>query len=333
MNSPTEAIAFDVLEQAAEWFATLRAEDATPEQTQRWQAWLAASEAHRKAWQRVEAVGRQFDNVNAEKEQASALHALDAAAKGRQQRRRSLKMLVLLCATGAVAWGGSRSSLVQQSWLASVADYATGIGEMRQVTLADGSSVWLNTASALDAQFDSQLRRLHLRSGEILVETARDTMQPPRPLVVDTAQGRLRAIGTRFSVRQTEGLTTLAVFEGAVEVAPADTQQRLIVEAGQQVAFDNDRIDTPQPADTARQAWSNGVLFADHMRLDDFVAELARYRRGHLGCAPDVAELRVSGAFPLRDMDKTFAMLAAALPVEVKSTLPWWSTVQARREE
>ncbi|WP_261014827.1 FecR family protein, partial [Streptococcus mitis] len=87
--------------------------------------------------------------------------------------------------------------------------------------LADGTHIWLNALSAMDVRFDAQQRLLHLRFGEVLIDTAKDLQ---RPFLVDTAHGHLRALGTRFSVLHGEDNTTLNVFDGRVEVRTADGQ-------------------------------------------------------------------------------------------------------------
>jgi transmembrane sensor len=77
-----------------------------------------------------------------------------------------------------------------QAW---VADYRTAIGEQREIILADGTRLWLNTASAINVYFNARERRIQLVTGEIFIATAKDTR---RPFQVDTAQGQLRALGT-----------------------------------------------------------------------------------------------------------------------------------------
>ncbi|MFP3374059.1 FecR family protein, partial [Pseudomonas sp. SIMBA_068] len=84
--------------------------------------------------------------------------------------------------------------------------------------LADGSQLWLGAQSAVDLEFSALSRVLKLRFGEILVETAAD---PRRPFFVDTAQGRMQALGTRFAVCQLGDSTRLNVYAGAVEVCTA----------------------------------------------------------------------------------------------------------------
>ena len=47
---------YAILQEAAEWFAVLRGDDAGPAEQQAWERWHAMSPAHRAAWRRVEAV-------------------------------------------------------------------------------------------------------------------------------------------------------------------------------------------------------------------------------------------------------------------------------------
>ena len=159
----------------------------------------------------------------------------------------------------------------------------------------------------------------------MLVDTAQDST---RPLVVDTLHGRLRALGTRFTVRLLDEATCLAVYGGAVEVRSIGGATR-IVSAGSQVTFSATVIDKTEAADPAREAWSRGVLLAENMALQDVVAELNRYHHGHIGVSPEVAQLRVLGGYPLHDADKTLRMLAAVLPLRIKRTLPWWTSIEA----
>jgi len=326
-----DAIAFGTLQQAAEWFALLRSDSISDSDRIGWQKWLSANAEHRRAWARVEAVSQQFETFTPEPEQSAAVNALDASSRLRKQRRRALKMLTLLCSAGGVSWMAAQLDPVQRTWLAFSSDYSTAVGETKDVLLADGTQVWLNTASALNARFQPDLRRLVLLSGEILIETAQDPEQPARPFVVDSAQGRMRALGTRFTVRQLDGMTRLSVYAGAVEITPVKSSAPpQIIAAGQQALFSAEQIETPAVVDPANQAWAKGVLFADQLTLADFVAELSRYHKGYLACAPEVADLRVVGAYPLHDMNKTFAMLETALPVTVKTTFLWWVSIQAR---
>ena len=101
-----------------------------------------------------------------------------------------------------------------------------------------------------------------------------------------------------------------------------------IIQAGEQATFSVQRIDATEPTTPATAAWTQGMLLADGMPLGVLAAELARYRKGVLRCDPAVANLRVSGTFPLADTDRSLAMLAATYPVVVASRLGgYWVTL------
>ena len=292
---------YAILQQAAEWFAVLRGEDADGADRLAWERWHASSSAHRAAWRRVEAVSAEFRGLPGE----PARVALDEAGpRHREAQRRGLvKGLLTLC----LATGLGGASLLRRdtrAWIAGVqAGQKTAVGEIRQLALPDGSQLWLNTATALDIDYTASLRRIALHGGEILLDSARDGQLPARPLVVDTVHGRLRALGTRFTVRQEDDATLLAVYEGRVEVAPRDGAVPRIVPAGFQLRFGSDGAGQPFALAPNADAWTEHRLVPDQMRLDDFLAQLSRYRRGHLGCAPEVAHLRLVGSYPLADTE------------------------------
>ncbi|XCY77536.1 FecR domain-containing protein [Pseudomonas sp. CBR-F] len=315
MNSPGK-LSHASLEQAAQWYVRLQDQ---PEAAQHWQAWLGQSPEHQAAWGYVERVSQRFAPL------AEQSHSASRAL--RSSRRQTLKTLLVLCAGSTLAWGTWRNTALPRLVGGWSADYATAGGETREALLDDGSRLWLNALSALDVRFDRVQRLLHLRFGEVLIETAKD---PKRPFLVETEQGRLRALGTRFSVLQDGDSTLLNVFEGRVEVRTAASRQQRIIEAGQQVAFTRDGFNLHSPASATREAWSRGVLLADNLPLGQLVAELNRFRPGHLGCDPAVAQLPVMGSFPLKDSDHALRLLQAALPIQVDTLMPWWVTVRPK---
>ncbi|KAF1043381.1 MAG: Protein FecR [Herbaspirillum frisingense] len=313
--------AFDDLQQAAEWFAALRAEDAGQAERLEWRRWMDGDERHRAAWKRVEAVNAEFGVM------PPALTHHDLTPTG-GRRRQAVKALVWLAAGVTVAGGVGTSREVRGYLAALNAQYRTGVGETGRQQLADGTLLWLNTASAADAEYSDVLRRIVLHCGEIMVQTAHDKRDPARPLVVDVPAGRMQALGTRFLVRLDDSGTLLTVLEGKVMISPSGRGAPLMVEAGSRVRFDANRINTPTPADESMAAWSRNLLMPDGMRLDEFLAELGRYRRGYLGCAPEVASLRLVGVYPLNDTDRVLNALEASLPVRIRRILPWWVSVE-----
>lgn len=317
-----------VMEQAAEWYAVLSSEDATKQEYADWRAWLESDPTHRKAWGYVESISHRFEPLQTTTAPRQTAEGLWQANTRLIQRRRVLASIAILVGTGLVGWGTWRHTplpLLARAWQA---DYDTATGETRELTLSDGSRIWLNTATALSQTYDTHKRHLNLLKGEIFISTAAD---PSRPFTVDTPQGRLKALGTRFTVRLDGEQTLLAVYEGAVQ-----TRTRLgkisTLEAGQQVRFSSEAVNTVEAAQATREAWTRGVLVAQDITLREVVAELRRYRHGHLGLAPEVANLRVFGNFPLTNIDKTLEMLADTLPVRIHRLLPWWVSIEPQKD-
>jgi len=315
------------MERAAQWYALLISGEASAADRARWQAWLAAHPHHRQAWEFVESVSQRvlapLRGAPDPRQMAAKVCAVHARAR---TRRRVLAGIGALAGAGALGWTARSGSPVAGAIAAWTADYRTGRGDIRRFTLADGSQVWLNTASALDADMRADLRRLTLAAGEILVSTAHGDA---RSFVVDTPQGRMRALGTRFTVRREPAGTFLAVYEGAVEIRTADTGAVRVIPAGRQTRFDAGRIAAGAPADAAREAWSRGELIAWDLSVADVVEELGRYEAAHISLAPEVAQRRVFGTFPLRDVDGALAMLARAASLQVSRPWPWWISVAA----
>src|SRR5690606_33586604 len=141
--------------------------------------------------------------------------ALSRVSRG---RRAAVAKLAILLAALPAGWLGWRA-VKEKGW---AADYRTALGERRDIRLADGTRVTLNTRTAIDVRFDSRQRTIILREGEILVQTAPDTAYPRRPFKVQSIEGGMEALGTRFSVREDGGRTHLAVLEGAVRITPKD---------------------------------------------------------------------------------------------------------------
>lgn len=317
MTSPRER---QVLREAAQWFARLGANPDSADVQAQWLAWHQADPSHQWAWERLDLLHAQMAGVP----RPLAYRVLDKLARQTPAlpRRTLLKGLLLGAGLGAAGWQGYRRS---PTWLA---DLHTATGERREETLADGSRLLLDTASAVDLAFDASTRLLILRAGAIQLTTASD----PRPLIVRSAQGDLRALGTRFSVRQEQGSTRLSVFQHAVAVSPVHaTGPQRIVEAGQGLTFD-DRSSSPvESLAVDADSWTRGRLQVDGWRLDRLLAELQRYRSGYLGCADDIGGLRVSGSYPLDDIDMALGVIARALPIRVERYTRYWTRLVAAR--
>ena len=310
-------VSSQVAEQAVHWLLEMQQGALTPRQQAAWQQWLNAHSEHQRAWEQIQQVNQRLRGM------PSPLAHAALNAPRTSSRRQALKLLLILGAGSAAAW-----SLRQQHILPPLsADYRSPVGQRRTVQLADGSQLQLNTGSAVDVHFDGRQRLVRLLEGEILLTSrAGDT-----PLRVLTGQGLLSSQAARLNVRQFNDHTQLAVLAGQVEVMPNNySGLPLSVDAARQVNFTRKGWDTPRATDANCGAWADGMLVAAHMRLEDFLNELGRYRRGQLNCDPQVANLLLSGSYPLDNSERILDLLEISLPVKVRRFTRYWVTVQAR---
>lgn len=323
-----------VLDAAIAWQLRLDAGRGATEAADRaaLQAWLAAHPDHARVW-------RQLGQLDAELAAGAPGPATRAVLQqpARPATRAVGRLLGLLLAVGVGLAVFDRFQPATQL----LADLHTGTGERRALSLPDGSRLHLDTRSAVDLAFDDRRRAVVLRAGRIAIETARPAgsgVGDPRPFVVLTPDGSLRALGTRFTAQAEEGATRLTVTEAAVAARPArcaaspaqacDGERR--VQAGQTVRVQADQVGPTQPAPPEADAWKDGMLVVEDRPLGEVVAELARYRPGRLAVDPAVAGLRVTGTLPLENTDQALLALTAAVPVEIVRITRWWVRLRPR---
>jgi len=316
-NAPVSA---GVLEAAIAWKLSLDDASGTPDERNAFMRWHAASEEHARAWRQLGALDQRVSAAA-----GPARQALQQSRVG--LRRRVAKVgggLAGMFLLGSLlAWVGA-PSLSASYWLA---DQRTATGELRTLRLEDGTLLSLNTHTAVDIDYEGDQRVLVLHQGEISVETGHDD---PRPLLVRTDDGRLRPLGTRFLVRREANGTRLEVMQSSVAAMPVNSGDELVLREGQQVLMNANGLGQVGPVEPGADAWTRGMLVVDNVRLADLLAQLGEYRSGHLGVADEVADLRVTGSFPLTNTDLALASLVPALPVKIERHTQWWVNVVPR---
>jgi transmembrane sensor len=313
----------DIIEQAAQWM--MRTADAPDAATEAACAqWRQADARHELAWQRLQGISQDLKAATGGKVSGATAGQTILRYCDQRSRRSAVKWMVGGIGLGTLGWVGARQGL----WDGSTV-YRTATGERRVVNLPDGTVLTMNTGSVVALRYDAEQRRIDLRSGEILIATAVDSAG--RPFGVKTPNGLLTPLGTRFVVRQMDdsrGATRVAVFEGAVRVEPsARGQMARVVQAGQQAEFDGRTLSPAVPVEGKGPAWTEGILLANRMRLDRFLAELGRYRAGILRCDADVADREVTGAFRIDDTDKALEVLASVLDLALRYRTRYWVNV------
>ncbi|UVE47898.1 FecR domain-containing protein [Pseudomonas chlororaphis] len=309
-----------VRDSAIDWLVRAQSGLMSAAEHQALQQWRQASAEHEYAWQRVSSLPLLLQpgaNLLAD---ATARRALESAGADPQRRRQVLKCLLALGLFGGISWQGADSTLVRSA----LATYRTSIGERRRWALADGSSLWLNTASAVNLELTPQQGTVQLIEGEMALDARAES--PAVQLL--TPDAVLYGRGAHLLVRHDRQGTQVTVLRGLVQVSARHHWLPVPLEAGWQTRVDSQGVGAPSRVDLLMaQAWLRGILPAERMRLDTLLAELSRYRPGILRCSAEVAALRVTGSFQLDDTDAALALVASTLPVRIERRTRYWVTV------
>ncbi len=198
-------------------------------------------------------------------------------------------------------------------WLAR-GDYRAATGQQQTVTLADGSTLKLNTDTAISVALKEDIRRLLLHRGEAFFTVAPDAV---RPFEVSAGGGTIRALGTAFHVRTDAARVTVTVTEHSVRVMTHGANAT-DVRTGERLTYGADGpIGDIQQVDITRTlAWQRHRLIFENQPLAEVLEELARYRSGWILLHdPSLRSLPVTGVFNTERPDHIFPVIEQSLPI------------------
>jgi len=308
-----------IAEEAAEWVVRLSSNDASSEEQLEFVGWLKRSPLHLSAYLGIERTWAALSKVDASRRldvtallaepETNVVHLGGSSShSGAGARRHSVISALAACALLACA-----GLIWFQLQLAN--RYTTGVGEQRTLRLSDGSTIVLNTDTAVRVSFTDAVREVRLLHGEALFNVAKNRARPFR---VRSAEVIAQAVGTSFVVRRKPSETVVTVIEGEVAVvdsarvavaAPTVVPDLAVhVTAGTRadVAADK-KVRTARVANAAAvTSWRSGRLIFDGEPLAEVVAEFNRYNEVQLVLEPsELANERISAVF---DADQPLAL-------------------------
>ena len=300
--------------QAARWAIRLSAGSLLPREQQELDAWLQSDPRNRGAFVRAQATWLDLDRVAALGRPGAAERSWpDVQGQAPMLRRR----WVLAAGLGAVAATGIGGWL---SWQARRDSYVCGEGEVRRVTLTDGSVMTLNSDSYVRVSYSPARRSISLERGEALFEVTKNSA---RPFVVSAGNLSVRAVGTAFAVRKGDSKTDVTVAEGVVEVSDAadllrQLPTRLVANELAIETHTGIRVKRLTPEDLDRRlAWREGMLDFDGQTLAEAAAEINRHGGKPIRIDdPRLASRPVVGLFQAGDSEGFARTVAAALGAE-----------------
>ena len=256
--------------QVVEWL--MRLQEAPDDRRLRaeFEAWLAQSDRHRRAYSDMEPLWRQAEEVG----------SLRANRRPDDRERPQAGLARLRNRRWAAAVGLALAASLAlfvlptvRLWLA--ADHQTGVAELRDVVLDDGSRVFLDASTAIAVDYSAARRSVVLLSGQAFFEV---TPSRERPFFVQADTVAVRVTGTTFSVATSEAGVAVAVQSGSVNVSEKGKGVVADLTGGQQVQL-------PRSGGSARGAispddvgaWRDRRLVVYDMPIRDVVQQIARH--------------------------------------------------------
>jgi transmembrane sensor len=310
-----------VAEEAARWFTRLQDDAATGDDWLEFERWFAASPDHAAAYERLEGLWVELDAAG------DALQAVLDTPVSLDERRQTRERPKTLSRRGWLAAGAAVAASLAivavglSNRPAPPAEiHATAAGETRQITLADGTKVWLNAGSQIQSRFERRARRVEMADAEAAFDVTHD---PARPFLISVGDREVRVVGTEFNLRRRSGEIALTVRRGVVEVRPAGSPEATPtrVAAGQQLIH---REGTPNSVLTSARpdtafAWTQGQLIYEDAALHQVAEDLSRSLGVPVRVAdPAAGRIRFTGVLALDDKAAVMRRLEAFGPIRAE---------------
>lgn len=309
----------DALEQAADWQLRLQ-ED--PQAQPAFEDWLHASPEHQAAWQTMAKLWGALGELEPRRVVPSTADPMPAHTLNTRPRRRrawiSLALAAGLCAVAVL--------IAPQATLALRADFYTGVGEVRTVQLADGSSVTLSPQSALNV-VSGDARQVELIQGQAYFQVAPDTRHP---FIARAGELSVRVLGTAFDLELNDDSAEVALEHGQVQAENTQPplSERLMPGQRLKLSWPSGHVERSQLDPSQVASWRSGSLFVENQTVADIVAHLQRYTPGWIVITePALKQRRITGVFDLQDPERALAALAQSLAVQSRQMSPWIHTL------
>ena len=314
---PAEARPPDMI---PEWMLSALRQRSSAKERQQLDEWRAESPRNERRWRMMERMWRataQADRAVATKP-PSAAQVIAMAGRGTpapavplpwRARWRAAAIPVAAAAVMLVA------AIVDPGQAPPPLEHITAPGEMTTVRLADGSIVRLGESSRL--RIGRPDRHVWLEGQAFFAITR----HPDRPFVVATPAGRVRVLGTRFSLRADEDTLSVAVVEGRVAVE-GEMGTRELGAGEVSVLVRGSPPERVAKGDVSQDVqWLGTTIILEETPLRIAVEEIRRVHGISIRIAdPALAERTVSAVFTTADGHAVVQTLCRAASVRCDAT-------------
>ena len=294
-----------ISEEALAWL--VRTNDADFEDWEAFMEWLEADPVNASAYHRL------ADSENEMRplvERIAPPAPLPTQTPARTRRYAIAASLAVIAAAGATILVPGLSPV----------PYATGPGEQRTLTLAQGDRILMNGDTRL-ALAGLDRRTVRLEQGEILLQLHGSGEGKVR---VKSGDLELVDVGTIFDVVREAETTSVTVAEGAVVADPDGA--RLALRKGSRLdAKDGDTVLRATTIDTASVgAWNSGQLSYRSESLARVISDLRRSTGIDFVLQPDMGPRQFTGTLAIAEVRRDPQALAPLLGVNMRRSGKRW---------
>lgn len=328
-------------EEAAVWVARIDArEELSSKDLATLKAWIATSSQHREAFERMATLwlgADVLDELNYCGD-TDKIRSRSNWSRARSWWSMGAAAAVMLIASGFVMLEYFAEPVARQS-----GEFATLVGEQETVSLADGSTINLNTNSQISVALGENTRTVTLLKGEAHFEVAHD---PDRPFLVVTHGGIVRAVGTAFTVFLHREKVEVTVTEGVVailqrptatdktpdsdiaveELAIGDLAPLAALTVGQSAIFADEVESVTRISEEAldrKLLWRGGFIAFAGEPLSAVVADVSRYTEMTIEIdSPELESVPIGGYFRVGEVEDMFDSLETSFGVTVQRVSP-----------
>lgn len=311
-----------IMQMAARWYIRQNEAQENASQEPAFEAWLAASEQHHKAYQLVCETMGAFDSTEqlGQLSQAIAKKQTDARIKRGKKLAKLTSSLATVLVSVGVAWFGHTQ---YQDWQASPTMQlakATAVAQMLTQTLEDGSVVNLDANSQINVRYYRQYRLVELQKGQAVFAVKRD---PSRPFIVQTKIAKVTVLGTYFAVNQLQNTVRVSVDHGKVKVeSTLNPSQQVTLQAGQVAEITNElapHLINKNAADAF--SFKDGKITFDQSDMSEVAQTLSRYVTPQVTTTQKgTSSPHISGVFSIKEAQLFLNELPKYVPVKVNHT-------------
>ncbi|TCS04310.1 FecR domain-containing protein [Caulobacter sp. BK020] len=311
----TQSVTTDPIQQAAsDWFARLQG-DAGLEDWTAFQAWLEADPAHAAAYDAVEAMWVELEDLPAEQitAPAPAETVVAFAPRPKPSAKPPARRWVWIGLATAAAAAAVVVAILPQLTRPTFTDYSTKRGETREVALADGSRLTLGGATTLRVRLTRAERDVTLVDGEASFDVAH---LENRPFVVAAGDREVRVLGTEFNILSHDDRLAITVRRGLVQVSGGPDGAVRLAKGQQLIHTRGSATSLVRATDPdAAFAWKTGKLVYRETPLAEVVADLNRYVATPLRVDPSAASVKVTGVLVVDEEAAMIRRLELFAPV------------------